>query len=203
MQVRGLLGHVYNVRVPSQPWKRFFCDHRRGSYWDAHLLDVSWGSRCQQFTISWVNTIFQTKNLLFTKKCNSVRHLPAWFPGARFKRFADKCKWITKNMQDEPFDLVKENMVISLACRSTGGKHWRWTKASGAFAQCVTSELLERNQSKGGSLEEEYIIKRVSAVAYSGETRFILTWMYRSEGICHGSWRRYCGYHLIYRNGTY
>lgn len=43
------------------------------------------------------------------------------------------------------------------------------TQESGSGEPCLTSELLDRNKTMGGSAEQQDIIKRVAAVAYSGE----------------------------------
>jgi hypothetical protein len=40
-----------------------------------------------------------------------LRHIPAWFPGAGFKRFAAECKTLTDNMQNVPFNFVRKNTV--------------------------------------------------------------------------------------------
>lgn len=43
--------------------------------------------------------------------CIVVRHLPEWMPGAGFQTFARKCRDMIHEMQDAPFDFVKNNMV--------------------------------------------------------------------------------------------
>ena len=40
-----------------------------------------------------------------------VRHIPSWFPGARFKRFAEEAKLVTRQMRDVPFEFVRQGMV--------------------------------------------------------------------------------------------
>ena len=40
-----------------------------------------------------------------------LRYVPAWFPGAGFKRYAAECQVLTNEMQDRPLDYVKEQLV--------------------------------------------------------------------------------------------
>jgi hypothetical protein len=40
-----------------------------------------------------------------------LRHLPTWFPGTGFKRFAQESKVLTDQMLNVPIELVKNNMV--------------------------------------------------------------------------------------------
>lgn len=42
-----------------------------------------------------------------------LQYLPAWFPGAGFKRFANKCRGLTDQMRDGTFEAVKKKMVRS------------------------------------------------------------------------------------------
>jgi hypothetical protein len=45
----------------------------------------------------------------------AVRHLPAWFPGAGFKRFAAEGRLLTEEMQQVPFQSVKDKMVCGFS----------------------------------------------------------------------------------------
>ena len=40
-----------------------------------------------------------------------VKYVPAWFPGAGFKRLAQKTKELTRKMVDQPFNTVKYQVV--------------------------------------------------------------------------------------------
>lgn len=40
-----------------------------------------------------------------------LRHLPAWFPGAGFKRYVLKTRMLTAEMQDAPLKFVKRTMA--------------------------------------------------------------------------------------------
>lgn len=40
-----------------------------------------------------------------------LRHLPAWFPGAGFKRYALETRKLTADMQNVPLQVVKTRMV--------------------------------------------------------------------------------------------
>ncbi|RDB29405.1 hypothetical protein Hypma_016002 [Hypsizygus marmoreus] len=78
-----------------------------------------------------------------------LRHLPAWFPGAGFQRFAKGCKVYTNEMREVPFNFVKENM------------------ASGVPTQALAAKLLARNDALGGSAVGEDDIKGVAATAFA------------------------------------
>lgn len=44
----------------------------------------------------------------------AVKHLPEWVPGIKgFKSFSRQCKVLTDEMQNEPFEDVKMEMVLS------------------------------------------------------------------------------------------
>ncbi|KAF5385247.1 hypothetical protein D9615_001133 [Tricholomella constricta] len=83
-----------------------------------------------------------------------LQHLPSWFPGTGFKAFAAGCKVYTDEMQNVPFNFVKEKM------------------ASGAEMSALTARLLERNNAGGGSMESEADIKAVTATVFAGEGYF-------------------------------
>lgn len=40
-----------------------------------------------------------------------LRHVPSWFPGAGFKKYAEEAKALTDEMQNVPLEFVKKNMV--------------------------------------------------------------------------------------------
>ncbi|KAJ7610679.1 cytochrome P450 [Mycena rosella] len=61
-----------------------------------------------------------------------------------------ECRKRTEEMQQVPFDFVKQNMV---------GK--------GTSAKSIVSMLLEANQAEGGSYQPEQVIRAVSATAYA------------------------------------
>jgi len=42
-------------------------------------------------------------------------HIPAWFPGAQFKRDALYSRKLAQRALDEPFDFVKSEMVTTLS----------------------------------------------------------------------------------------
>lgn len=42
-----------------------------------------------------------------------LKHIPAWLPGAKFKRDAKEWRQITSDMINKPFDVVKAKMVCS------------------------------------------------------------------------------------------
>ncbi|KAJ7761535.1 cytochrome P450 [Mycena maculata] len=76
-----------------------------------------------------------------------LRHLPGWFPGGGFHRFAAECRQAVQEMQHAPFDFVKQNMRNSIN------------------SQSITAKFLETNQARGNSNEK--IIQEVAAVGYA------------------------------------
>ncbi|KAJ7505167.1 cytochrome P450 [Mycena galericulata] len=79
-----------------------------------------------------------------------LRHLPSWLPGCHFHRFAQGTSTLLAEMQNAPFDFVRQNMRDGV----------------GRFS--VLAELLERYDSLGGSEAQEKMIKEVAATAYVG-----------------------------------
>ncbi|KAF7365092.1 O-methylsterigmatocystin oxidoreductase [Mycena venus] len=78
-----------------------------------------------------------------------LRYLPSWFPGCGFHRFARETSELLDEMKNAPFDFVRQHM------RDGGGR------------LSVLGELLEHNDTHGGSRERETMIKDVTAVAYA------------------------------------
>ncbi|TFK40528.1 cytochrome P450 [Crucibulum laeve] len=77
------------------------------------------------------------------------RHLPAWFPGAAFKRYANEAKKLTTAMQVVPFKLVKERM------------------AAGTADYTMVSGVLEDLHARGGPKDYEAVVQHVAATAYA------------------------------------
>ncbi|KAG6868891.1 hypothetical protein C0993_008189 [Termitomyces sp. T159_Od127] len=79
-----------------------------------------------------------------------LRYIPAWFPGAGFKRYAAECKALTDEMQDVPLNYVKEKLAAGL-------------QVSGMVAT-----LLERRKDPNELLRDESVIKGVAATIFAG-----------------------------------
>ncbi|KAJ6585088.1 cytochrome P450 [Mycena capillaripes] len=79
-----------------------------------------------------------------------LRHLPSWFPGCSFHRFAKDTSEVLFEMKNAPFDFVRQSM------------------RDGVGRSSVLSQLLEHNDAHGGSREQETMIKDVTAAAYAG-----------------------------------
>ncbi|EIW83661.1 CyP450 monooxygenase [Coniophora puteana RWD-64-598 SS2] len=71
-----------------------------------------------------------------------LRHLPSWFPGAGFKRYANICRAMTREMRDAPYDFVKKN------------------SADGTGQHCIVQEMIENG-------EEVDVIKSVAGTSYA------------------------------------
>ncbi|KAF8869034.1 cytochrome P450, partial [Infundibulicybe gibba] len=77
-----------------------------------------------------------------------LRHIPPWFPGAKFHQVASTVRALSYQMQNAGFDFVRRNME-----GRTG-------------EPSVLRSLLEANDGEGGSAEHEAILKGASATAY-------------------------------------
>ncbi|KAJ7367013.1 cytochrome P450 [Mycena albidolilacea] len=78
-----------------------------------------------------------------------LRHLPSWFPGCGFHRYAQNVSLLLDEMKNVPFDFVRQNM------------------RDGVGRPCLASELLEQNDTQGSSKQQEQMIKDVAAVTYA------------------------------------
>ncbi|KAJ6621897.1 cytochrome P450 [Mycena sp. CBHHK59/15] len=79
-----------------------------------------------------------------------LRHLPAWFPGCGFHKYGQDTLKLIKEMQDAPFEFVRQNM------------------RDGVGSLCLLAELLESNDAQGGSKSQEKVIKEIAATSYAG-----------------------------------
>jgi hypothetical protein len=90
-----------------------------------------------------------------------VRHIPTWFPGAKFKRHAFYCRKLTNEM---PFEFVKKNMVLPFLSSS---RH-HLTASLGKWGMpFITSEMIESMNNTDG--EQDDFIRQVSGTAYGGK----------------------------------
>ncbi|PPQ86501.1 hypothetical protein CVT25_008245 [Psilocybe cyanescens] len=72
-----------------------------------------------------------------------LRHLPSWFPGAGFKRYANESKDLTTAMREVPFAFTEQSV------------------ASGTALPSIVSQLLSTG-------EDHSFIKNIAATIYSG-----------------------------------
>ncbi|KAF7346476.1 hypothetical protein MSAN_01875700 [Mycena sanguinolenta] len=78
-----------------------------------------------------------------------LRYLPSWFPGCSFHKFARETSELVDEMQNAPFEFVRQNM------------------RNGCAKPSVMRELLEQNDTHGGSVEREQVINDVAGLAYA------------------------------------
>ncbi|KAF8872241.1 cytochrome P450 [Infundibulicybe gibba] len=77
-----------------------------------------------------------------------LRHIPPWFPGAKFHQVASNVRKLAYQMQNAGFGFVRGNMK------------------DGTGEPSLLRSLLEANDADGGSAEHEAVLKGVSATAY-------------------------------------
>ncbi|KAI0646477.1 CyP450 monooxygenase [Trametes meyenii] len=93
---------------------------------------------------------YMTPGRYVVESVHSLRHVPSWFPGAGFKRFAIASRKDAAAVRDVPFDAMLDNI------------------ASGTARSCVATALLE---AQGDVPEDEArnyqdLVKDVAAIAY-------------------------------------
>ncbi|KAF8872243.1 cytochrome P450 [Infundibulicybe gibba] len=77
-----------------------------------------------------------------------LRHIPPWFPGAKFHQVASQVRALVYQMRNTGFDFVRENM------------------RNGTGEPSLLRSLLEANDADGGSAEHEAILQGIAATAY-------------------------------------
>ncbi|KAG6918155.1 hypothetical protein DXG01_016140 [Tephrocybe rancida] len=95
-----------------------------------------------------------------------LRHLPTWFPGAGFHKFATECRVCTDQMLNVPFRRVKERVVRTGLYLSDIFVD-ALTKDAGNEVSSLTARLLQCI-SDGQALAHEEDIKAVAATSFVG-----------------------------------
>ncbi|KAJ7200682.1 cytochrome P450 [Mycena haematopus] len=81
-----------------------------------------------------------------------LRYVPAWFPGARFKRIAREVRSLTQRLRDVPFAEAKRRME------------------SGCAQSSFTANALRNGDLAGTQYYDERTVKNVAAMMYMGGT---------------------------------
>lgn len=82
--------------------------------------------------------------------CDSVKHVPIWFPGAGFKRKARDWKKNLEDVAEKPYAFVKNRM------------------RSEKFEASYLSDLFKQNGCPSPGTEEDIVAKWTSASLYTG-----------------------------------
>lgn len=102
-----------------------------------------------------------------------LRHLPAWFPGAEFKRAATKMHQVVQAMLNVPYEFTKRELVTSSLSVNSQSNHKfnlgsfvtvRQARNPDLPPNFVAEYLLQQNRDP----EAEYTIKWVAASIYVG-----------------------------------
>ena len=95
-----------------------------------------------------------------------VLWLPAWFPGATFKRASVACLKAGHDIKEIPFQIVKARMVIHVI-RSTCNTLTNHKQATGDEVPCFVADSLNRmNGSENVTIETA--IKEAACIALAG-----------------------------------
>jgi hypothetical protein len=114
-----------------------------------------------------------------------LRHLPAWFPGARFKRKAAECIVKTEEFASTPFEFAKNSVVSPRVISRRQWPHFPTSclsQESGIFQPSFCSTLLE-DQEVTRQLAND--IKWTSSSMYAGSADSVkpvlLKWIFSLE----------------------
>ncbi|TFK74834.1 cytochrome P450 [Pluteus cervinus] len=78
-----------------------------------------------------------------------LRFLPAWFPGTKFKNFANRCRVLTTRVRNEPIANLKQRVM------------------EGTALPCIAVKLLEEHVTKNDAESGEETIKDVTGTLYA------------------------------------
>lgn len=97
--------------------------------------------------------------------------MPAWFPGTRFKRFANEGKKYCTEILEGPFKNTKNHWVRSelKSCFFYSQVHSS-LKLTGNAAACYVTRLFDQFGGTEISEDKEQVIKETSAVLYAGKS---------------------------------
>lgn len=107
-----------------------------------------------------------------------LKHVPNWFPGATFKRKADRWNKVNKEVYMKPFQDVEEQMVcmrhFNTAIRRSNSIATPQKK--GTAVPCLASTLIEMLPEEGDPLREEErkVAMNTCAVTYVGTHSFLI-----------------------------
>jgi hypothetical protein len=101
-----------------------------------------------------------------------LKYVPPWMPGASFKRQAREWRRLSREMLDSPFKIVKQN-TVRLVTIYTYILIFIRLQVKGTAVSCITTKQLDKLKDSGGSIDEEELMKNVSAIAYGGKVMFM------------------------------
>lgn len=150
-----------------------------------------WNVMVNVFPIRKISCI----DLVLLLKSVTVKYVPAWLPGAQFKRDALFGKLLGIRMRNAPYTMVKERMVRVSGYKAPKYKHCSYTplQAAGTAVPSLISSMIEESPSSG--IDEE-VIKNCGGVIYNGLSFSPLEFNMLSL-ILTGSWCGYSGSALV------
>ncbi|KAI6122286.1 cytochrome P450 [Pisolithus croceorrhizus] len=90
-----------------------------------------------------------------------LAHIPSWMPGGHWKRRADDCRQLVKNVLDDPVQYVRDSMVSGTARKSM-----------------VHDIFQDKDDDLNFGLDKERITKEVAATAFMGELFYFAKFSY-------------------------
>lgn len=101
----------------------------------------------------------------------TVKAIPLWMPGSKFKHQAFHVKTLVRRTLDTPYEMVKRAMVRSrrVFLVVISATKWMWQMA-GTAAPSLAATLVEEALAEGTlTAEHEEDIKGAAGVVYAGE----------------------------------
>lgn len=98
----------------------------------------------------------------------TVKYVPAWVPGAGFKKKAAIWKKAVLSMRDLPFRTVQKALVSWTMDRCPPTTNYHTSQANGTASPCFVSHLMSDLDSKEDVDDEIEVIKGCAGLAYAG-----------------------------------
>ncbi|KAG1751639.1 cytochrome P450 [Suillus paluster] len=135
------------------------------SFIAAIIMGVTYGCEVKSENDPYVSTVSQLVAILAKEQTPEraaillafpfLAHIPAWFPGAKFKRDALYSRKLAEKVLDAPFEFTKLQIVTNLP--------------TGTASSCMVSDCLMQIDEKGDRTAQEFTIKAAAATAFIGE----------------------------------
>ena len=100
----------------------------------------------------------------------TVKYVPAWFPGAGFKKRIETTRTHIESMKDVPFERVRAERVGHSFIQSSQYNVSQARKKAGTAKPSLIGNLMDEYEASGTlDPEHEYELKLIGAVMYAGK----------------------------------
>lgn len=104
----------------------------------------------------------------------TVKHVPAWFPGAGFQKKAAYWKSNVDRMRDAPFAATREAVVsiLSYPCREHQlNQKISFNKVAGHARPSFVANAIQNMDTHGDIAYQQRIIRETAGIAYAGKMK--------------------------------